>query len=228
MALPQPVKPYENPISSAASYANQILAGINAGTSTLPEPNVKTPGMGSPRTTPARTIQDRQKMIQDSASRQGQIRLQGLQKQRQVSLGVPDVIRGGGGGTALAKGKGGYSGAFTGGRNGLTPAAGAALDRLDAAYRAQFGSALPIASGGRSRENQAYLYALYKSGKGNLAAPPGSSVHESGRAVDFGGAAHNAGTAQNNWLRQNASRFGWTWAGKNFSQVEPWHYEFTG
>ena len=43
-----------------------------------------------------------------------------------------------------------------------------------------------ITSGVRSRAEQARLYADYVSGRGGLAAPPGRSRHEVGRAVDIG------------------------------------------
>lgn len=225
--LPQPIKPYQNPIDAAAEYASQVLSGIGAGGGIRPAPRVKAPFAGGQANgLPQRTLGDRQKMIQDSASRQHQSALRSFQRSTQLSL--PQNAGGGRTGGGRAAPRGGYTGAFSGGRNGLTPQAGAALDRLNAAYRQRFGTDIPIASGGRSRENQAYLYALYRAGKGNLAAPPGSSVHESGRAVDFGGAAHNRGTPQNTWLKQNAGQFGWLWTGKNFSQVEDWHFEYQG
>lgn len=110
----------------------------------------------------------------------------------------------------------------------LTQAANNSYNALAAAYkRAGFGN-LTVNSGGRTYDEQVYLYNLYKAGKGNLAAKPGTSVHESGRAIDFGGAAHNAGTAAHNWLVANAGKYGWSWTGKNFSQFEPWHFEYTG
>lgn len=120
---------------------------------------------------------------------------------------------------STAKGAVGARGAY-----GLEAGAGSRLQALQGAYRQQFGSDLPILSGGRTFEEQTHLYNLYKAGKGNLAAKPGTSVHESGRAVDFGGAAHGY-SKQQTWLVQNAPKFGWHWAGKNFSQVEPWHFE---
>jgi hypothetical protein len=67
------------------------------------------------------------------------------------------------------------------------------LDRLDddmAEALVELFSLLPstaqITSGVRSYEEQARLYRAYKSGKGGLAAPPGQSRHEFGRAVDIG------------------------------------------
>ena len=41
-----------------------------------------------------------------------------------------------------------------------------------------------VLSGKRSRAEQEFLYELYLSGRGNLAAVPGTSRHETGRAVD--------------------------------------------
>ena len=46
------------------------------------------------------------------------------------------------------------------------------------------GTKVHITSGFRSYEEQAELYRLYKSGRGNLAAPPGTSRHETGNAAD--------------------------------------------
>jgi hypothetical protein len=43
-----------------------------------------------------------------------------------------------------------------------------------------------ITSGFRSQAKQQILYDLYKAGKGNLAAKPGTSKHEKGLAVDIG------------------------------------------
>lgn len=46
------------------------------------------------------------------------------------------------------------------------------------------GTKVHITSGYRSREEQARLYQMYLNGTGNLAAPPGSSRHETGNAAD--------------------------------------------
>ena len=58
--------------------------------------------------------------------------------------------------------------------------------------------------------------------QGGLAAYPGTSNHGWGLAVDLGGGANRNGTPQNNWLRANAARFG-------FSTIprEPWHWQYT-
>lgn len=115
-----------------------------------------------------------------------------------------------------------------GGPWNLTPQATSSLQALSAAYQKKFGTALVVNSGGRSYEQQKKAYDAYLAGRGNLAAPPGTSVHESGRAVDLGGAILNSSSAQHRWLEQNAGAFGWAWTGKNFSQVEPWHWEYVG
>lgn len=48
----------------------------------------------------------------------------------------------------------------------------------------QLGKQVHVESGFRSREEQAHLYQMYLNGTGNLAAPPGYSNHESGKAAD--------------------------------------------
>lgn len=52
---------------------------------------------------------------------------------------------------------------------------------------AEAGGKVHIVSGRRSRAEQEELYRRYKAGTGNLAAKPGTSNHEHGAAVDFGG-----------------------------------------
>lgn len=116
------------------------------------------------------------------------------------------------------------------GSHGLTVPAANALGRLSSAYaKAGFGG-LQINSGGRTYAQQQVLYNLYRSGRGNKAAPPGTSLHESGIAADFGGALYSTNmgravaTRQHAWMRQNAAKFGWYWTGKNFG--ESWHWEY--
>ena len=75
-------------------------------------------------------------------------------------------------------------------------------------------SAPRITSSYRSTEKQAELYALYKAGRGNLAAPPGKSLHERGLALDArGDAAWELAMARHRWHRP-------------IINVEPWHWEF--
>lgn len=73
------------------------------------------------------------------------------------------------------------------GRGWASDACAASIHRLDAAT----GRVLPIASAGRTYAQQAEAYRLYKSGRGPLALPPGTSVHETGNAVDWGNAVYS-------------------------------------
>lgn len=116
------------------------------------------------------------------------------------------------------------------GQYGLELPAVAAFNKLSQAYsRAGMGN-LKVNSGGRTFDEQAKLYADYKAGRGNKAAAPGSSLHESGIAVDLGGPLYNTNmkvamaTKQHQWMRQNAAQFGWYWVGKSFG--ESWHWEY--
>lgn len=59
--------------------------------------------------------------------------------------------------------------------------------------------------------------------QGGLAAYPGTSNHGWGLALDLGGGAHQANSRENQWLQQNAGRFGFHGIGG-----EPWHWEFGG
>jgi hypothetical protein len=77
-----------------------------------------------------------------------------------------------------------------------------------------------INSGFRSMDEQRYLYSCYQTRRcnnGNLAARPGYSNHQNGRALDL---------ATNNWtwVRNNAGRFGF----RATVPSERWHYEYSG
>ena len=114
----------------------------------------------------------------------------------------------------------------------------AAFYRLAAAFKAKFNLTLHVRSGTRTRAEQEYLYHLYVTGQGSLAAKPGSSNHEEGgpigpRALDVYDSGSDPGvtrlgTVRANWLRANAPAFGFNPAGYTFSQIEPWHIEYTG
>ena len=114
----------------------------------------------------------------------------------------------------------------------------AAFDRLNTAFRNRFGLNLLVSSGTRTNAEQWHLYNLYKAGKGNLAAYPGTSNHEENgpagpRALDVRDSGSDAGvtvrgTTRANWLRANAPAYGFNPAGYGFSQIEPWHIEYTG
>jgi len=78
------------------------------------------------------------------------------------------------------------------------------------------GIRLVLNSGFRTMDQQRYLYNLYLSGRGNLAARPGYSNHQSGLALDIG-----TGGGALNWLNRNASRYGF----RRTVPSEPWHWE---
>lgn len=76
--------------------------------------------------------------------------------------------------------------------------------------------AVSVISGWRSRAQQERLYAKYLAGTGNLAAKPGTSKHERGLAVDYGG---NQATYQRLHRR---------YGGHFPVRGEPWHGEVPG
>ncbi|PZR14524.1 MAG: peptidase [Archangium gephyra] len=103
--------------------------------------------------------------------------------------------------------------------------------RSDAAARfnsmkaaaARAGITLHVNSGFRTMAQQRYLYDLYISGRGNLAARPGYSNHQGGVSADinvpggYGGATYR-------WLQANARSYGFV----NDVGGEPWHWTFRG
>jgi LysM repeat protein len=74
-------------------------------------------------------------------------------------------------------------------------------------------------SGYRSYAQQLYLYGLYLSGLGALAAPPGTSAHEYGSAVDL------ADPAMASVINQIGAGFGWA---KTEAPSEWWHVNYVG
>ena len=83
---------------------------------------------------------------------------------------------------------------------------------------AEAGVDLAIRSGFRSHEQQTWLYRAYRAGWGNMAARPGHSLHQSGRALDLD--VSDPGVLA--WLNRNARRFGF----RRTVRSEPWHWEF--
>jgi len=79
---------------------------------------------------------------------------------------------------------------------------------------------LKIRSGFRSFEKQARLYKDYKHGDGNLAAKPGFSNHESGRALDIYITDYNVYA----WLEKHGATYGF----HRTVPGEPWHWEYLG
>lgn len=74
-------------------------------------------------------------------------------------------------------------------------------------------------SGYRSYEQQAEMYAAYLNGTGPLAAPPGTSAHESGAAVDLPTPEMRSVIDQIGW------GYGW---GKTEAPEEWWHINYGG
>jgi hypothetical protein len=103
-----------------------------------------------------------------------------------------------------------------GGKPASKPTGDAFLKMQKAADAA--GVKLTINSGFRTMAEQQHLYSCYQTGNcnnGNLAARPGYSNHQSGRALDL---------STSSWLVNNAARFGF----KRTVPSEAWHYEFFG
>jgi LAS superfamily LD-carboxypeptidase LdcB len=87
-----------------------------------------------------------------------------------------------------------------------------------AAAARKAGIELAIRSGFRSHEKQKQLYREYKKGWGNLAAKPGYSNHQNGKAVDI----YIDDYRVYEWLRANAKKFGF----KRTVRREAWHWEY--
>lgn len=79
---------------------------------------------------------------------------------------------------------------------------------------------LRIRSGFRTFKKQERLYKEYRRGDGNLAAPPGYSNHESGRALDLYVTDHKAF----DWLQEHAHTYGF----HRTVPGEAWHWEYLG
>lgn len=71
----------------------------------------------------------------------------------------------------------------------------------------------------RTYAEQVYFWNLYVSGRGNLAARPGTSNHGLGRAVDL------AAPWMRTWINQRGERFGWR---KVEAPSEWWHVNYVG
>jgi hypothetical protein len=87
---------------------------------------------------------------------------------------------------------------------GETPDFQARLRALGGAMPPDVYGGSRISSGFRTPEEQAKLYAAYKSGAGGLAAPPGQSEHNRGDAADW----TFSNPAADKWAHANAGRFG--------------------
>ena len=87
-----------------------------------------------------------------------------------------------------------------------------------AAHKA--GVSLSIRSGYRTHAKQKKLYKQYRRGEGNLAAKPGFSQHENGRALDLVITQEKTYL----WLIAHANQFGF----HRTVRGEPWHWEYLG
>src|SRR5262245_38504869 len=82
------------------------------------------------------------------------------------------------------------------------------------------GLELAIRSGFRSHEKQQELYREYRHGWGHLAARPGYSNHQSGKALDI----YITDYRVYEWLKQHAAKYGF----KRTVRREAWHWEHVG
>jgi len=71
----------------------------------------------------------------------------------------------------------------------------------------------------RTYAAQQYFWRLYVTGRGNLAARPGTSNHGKGNAVDL------AAPWMASWIRAHGARYGWK---KVEAPSEWWHYNYVG
>jgi hypothetical protein len=218
--------------ASIAEFKSQQLGRLMSGTGAM----VSAPTVGSTslsdtasqrlaRSAPKKSSTAFMQSIRESGARQHQSQMQGYQAKREAQRfqGLQGAAQGGstsyrlpgGGGRAQT---GGPRGAY-----GLTVPAANAFGQLSGAYAKRFGGGLTVNSGGRTYQEQVVAYNKMLAG-GPKAAPPGTSLHESGIAVDIGGPITNAGSAQHAWLRQNAAQFKWYWVGQKYG--EPWHWEY--
>lgn len=79
---------------------------------------------------------------------------------------------------------------------------------------------ISIVSGFRTYDEQARLRRLYEQGRGNLAAQPGYSNHQDGRALDL----NTADPGVYRWLNRHAAAYGF----KRTVPSESWHWEYWG
>jgi hypothetical protein len=91
------------------------------------------------------------------------------------------------------------------------------LDMRGAA--AEVGIELRLVSGFRTAEQQRALFRAWKKGRGNKAARPGMSNHQSGRALDI---AVNSVPGAFEWLERHGPTYGF----KRTVASEPWHWEY--
>ena len=112
----------------------------------------------------------------------------------------------------------------------------AAFYILAAAFKQATGYTLHVRDGFRTYEQQKDLWDRWKGYKqppfyAPSVAYPGTSLHESGRALDVYDSGSTpgvttAGNVRSNWVKANASKYGFQPTGYGFN--EPWHIEYQG
>lgn len=116
------------------------------------------------------------------------------------------------------------------------------LNELNAAFKANFGKNITLSGGFRTFKTQNDIfdwpyYDKYKKGRkkgtngGTAAAPPGTSKHGWGQAIDCSGFGNGPGNKLFDWMEANARKYGWEnpgWAKKAGAGYEPWHWEYIG
>lgn len=218
-----------------AEFKSQRMGGLLSGTSsTVGAPPIVGTSLSDSaserlaRSAPKKSTTAFLSQVRKSGQRYHETALAGFQAQRQAAMQQRMGGAGGGGGGAgyqLPNGgrpqTGGPRGAY-----GLTVPAASAFQRLNSAYQKAWGSGLKVNSGGRTREDQAFLYKQWVNRVPgyNRAAPPGQSLHETGIAIDLGGPIYTSNTKQHAWMRQNAANFGWYWVGQRYGEPHHWEY----
>lgn len=105
----------------------------------------------------------------------------------------------------------------------------AALERLNQAFRAEFGHDLDLDLTYRDYATQVAM----REALGSIAAVPGTSRHGTGTAIDVPELPCEYGwdAPQRAWLVAQGPAYGWvqpSWALQGGSNPEYWHYEFVG
>jgi hypothetical protein len=99
-----------------------------------------------------------------------------------------------------------------------------AFYRLNAAYKAHFGTAMCLTDSYRPLGEQQRLY----SERPGMAAVPGHSNHGWGTAIDVCGGVQSQGSSEFNWMQANSRKYEWfhpSWA--YTGPIEAWHWEYT-
>jgi hypothetical protein len=101
----------------------------------------------------------------------------------------------------------------------LANSAASSFNAMSAEARRRWGRSITVVGGYRTYAKQIYFWNLYRSGRGNLAAYPGTSNHGWGLAVDL----------SSQWCRwavdQIGRKYGWS-KGCSDAQSEWWHIKY--